>query len=571
MAVVKLYNRKKTVIAMSLCALLLLMLIGRIGYIMIFCQEKYKSGAIEIHHRERRIKAPRGKILDRNGLILATNKTVCTISVIHSQIKEPKKVINVLAKELQMDKKQIEKKVKKVSSREKIKSNVDKTVGDTIRDYGLSGVKVDEDYRRTYPENMLASKVLGFTGADNQGIVGLEAKYDGILKGVDGKILTLTDAAGRELPGALESRKESVAGKDLQISIDKNVQEYAMQIANRARKEKQANYVSIIVMNPKNGEILAMVSVPEYNLNDPLTLNERTSEKKGSKAYMEMLNKMWRNPCINDTYEPGSTFKIITAAAGLEEKVVSINQSFFCPGYKIVEDRKIRCHKVQGHGSETFLQGVMNSCNPVFMTVGERIGVKRFYHYFEQFGLLRKTGIDLAGEAPIILHEQKNVGPVELATMSFGQSFQITPIALLRTVSAIINGGTLVTPHFAVKTVDAYTGEQKQFSYPSTTGAISKESCETMRYILEKVVSEGTGKKGYVEGFSVGGKTATSQKLPRGSGKYISSYIGFAPAEDPQVLAIAILDEPKGVYYGGTVAAPLIQELYTNILPYILE
>ena len=537
---------------------------------MIFCQEEYKSGAIEVHQRERSIKAPRGRILDRNGKVLATNKTVCTISVIHNQLQDQEQVIRILSRELQMSEKEVAKKVKKVSSREKIKSNVDKEVGDRIRNLDLKGVKVDEDFRRTYTNDYLASKVIGFTGGDNQGIVGLEAKYESVLKGTDGKILTLTDAAGRELAGAEESRKESVPGMDLTCTIDENIQKYAMQIAERTMKAKGAKRVSIIVMNPQNGEILAMVSVPEYNLNDPLTLNYQTGVQKGSRQYMELLNKMWRNPCINDTYEPGSTFKIITSAAGLEKNVVGINSSFYCPGYKIVEDRRIRCHKTTGHGSETFLQGVMNSCNPVFMTVGERIGVSDFYKYFKQFGLTEKTGIDLAGEAGIILHKQKNVGPVELATMSFGQSFQLTPVSLLRTVSAIINGGRLITPHFA-KSAKSVDGKEIVFSYPEKKGAVSEKTSETMRYILEKVVSEGTGKKGYVEGFSVGGKTATSQKLPRGSGKYIASYIGFAPAADPKVIAIAIIDEPQGIYYGGTVAAPLIQELYTNILPYVLK
>jgi len=544
-------------------------LVGRLTYIMLFRSEYYTAKAEELHQRERSIKAARGKIVDASGVVLATNKTVCTISVIYSQIEEPENVIKMLVEELGLEETEIRKKVEKRSSREKIKSNVDKEVGDKIREYDMAGVKVDEDYKRYYPYSTLASKVLGFTGADNQGIIGLEVQYNEYLEGTNGQILTLTDARGVELVGALEVREETVAGNDLYISLDTNIQTYAQQIADKTLEAKQANYVSIVVMNPKNGEILAMVNAPEFDLNNPYTLNYELNETVDETGKQNLLNQMWRNQCINDTYEPGSTFKIITAAAGLEEGVVDITSTFSCPGFKIVEDRKIRCHKTTGHGAETFLQGAMNSCNPVFMTVGERLGVDGFYKYFRKLGLMNKTGVDLPGEASTIIHKQENVGPVELATMSFGQSFQITPMQLLTAASAVVNGGNIITPHFGVLVKDAEGNTVETFQYASQENAISSETSESMKYILEKVISEGTGKKGYVEGFAVGGKTATSQKLPRSANKYIASYIGFAPADDPSVIAIAIVDEPQGIYYGGQVAAPLIQELYENILPYL--
>lgn len=569
MAIFRTYNRKKIMFMMMAILLIVIILAVRLVYVMLVCKEYYTLQAEELHQRERSIKAARGRILDANGVELAANRTVCTISVIYSQIEEPEQVISMLVKELGLDEETVRKKVTKRSSREKIKSNVDKEIGDRIRAYDYAGVKVDEDYKRYYPYGNLASKVLGFTGADNQGIIGLEVEYESYLKGENGKILTLTDARGVELEGAREVRQETVAGNDLYISLDYNIQKYAQQIAYKTLEAKSANYVSIIVMNPQNGEILAMVNAPEFDLNTPYELNVETAETVSSQEKQDLLNKMWRNQSINDTYEPGSTFKIITATAGLEEKVVDINSTFSCPGYKIVEDRKIRCHKTTGHGAETFLQGTMNSCNPVFMTVGERVGVENFYQYFSKLGLLNRTGVDLPGEASTIIHKQENVGPVELATMSFGQSFQITPMQLLRAVSAVINGGTLVTPHFGVCAKDEDGNTIETFSYPTESNVISLDTSETMRYILEKVVSEGSGKKGAVEGFSIGGKTATSQKLPRSANKYISSFIGFAPADNPSIIAIGIIDEPQGIYYGGTIAAPMIQELYENILPYL--
>lgn len=524
--------------------------------------------AQELHERERTIKAARGNILDANGTVIATNRTVCTISVIHNQVKEPEKVIRVLSEELGIAEEEIRKKVEKRSSREIIKTNIDKELGDKIRSYGLKGVKVDEDYKRYYPYDSLASRVLGFTGGDNQGIIGLEVVYEKYLKGTNGKILTMTDAAGIEIENAFEDRVEPIAGNDLYISLDVNIQTYAQQAAYQVMEKKGANRVSVIVMNPRNGEIMAMVNVPEFNLNDPFTLNVEPEEGNG-KSYQDQLNQMWRNPCINDTYEPGSTFKIITAAAGLEEGVVSLEDQFSCPGFRIVEDRKIRCHKVGGHGGETFLQGAMNSCNPVFIDVGQRLGIDHYYKYFKQFGLMGKTGIDLPGEASTIMHKKENMGLVELATVSFGQSFQITPLQLITTASSIINGGNRVTPHFGIRAVDSQGEQIHTFDYPVKEGIVSQKTSETMRYILEHVVSEGSGKKASLPGYRIGGKTATSEKLPRSQKKYISSFIGFAPADDPQVIALITIDEPEGIYYGGTIAAPVIADIFKNILPYL--
>lgn len=561
--------RRKIVIYMCIFLILAIYVLSRLVYIMIFQSEKYQAKADELHDREREIKAPRGEIVDRNGVVIATNKTVCTVSVIYSQVTDKEKVIEVLSRELDMSEEKIRKSVEKISVREKIKSNVEKEVGDRIRNYNLDGVKVDEDYKRYYPYDTMASKVLGFTGADNQGIVGLEVEYEEYLEGTKGKILTFTDAKGVELPELAESRVEGIAGNTLHTSLDVNIQKYAEQAANKALEKKQAKYVSIIVMNPKNGEIYAMVNVPEFNLNTPFELNYETDVSKDSDEYQKLLNKMWRNQCINDTYEPGSTFKIVTATAGLETKVVDVNSVFSCPGFKIVEDRRIRCHKTTGHGTENFVQATMNSCNPVFIEVGLRIGAERYFDYMKRLGLLRKTGVDLPGEAGTIIHKIENVGLVELATMSFGQSFQITPLQLLTAASAVINGGNLVTPHFGMYASDSDNNVVKTFDYNVSESVINKETSETMKYILEQVVAEGGGKKGQVEGYRIGGKTATSQKLPRGSGKYIASFIGFAPADDPEVIAMCIIDEPVGIYYGGTIAAPVIQELYENILPYL--
>ncbi len=561
--------RRKIVIYMCIFLTLAIYVVSRLVYIMIFQSEKYQAKADELHDREREIKAPRGEIVDRNGVVIATNKTVCTVSVIYSQVTDKEKVIEVLSRELDMSEEKIRKSVEKISVREKIKSNVEKEVGDRIRNYNLDGVKVDEDYKRYYPYDTMASKVLGFTGADNQGIVGLEVEYEEYLEGTKGKILTFTDAKGVELPELAEGRVEGIEGNTLHTSLDVNIQKYAEQAANKALEKKQAKYVSIIVMNPKNGEIYAMVNVPEFNLNTPFELNYETDVSKDSDEYQKLLNKMWRNQCINDTYEPGSTFKIVTATAGLETKVVDVNSVFSCPGFKIVEDRRIRCHKTTGHGTENFVQATMNSCNPVFIEVGLRIGAERYFDYMKRLGLLRKTGVDLPGEAGTIIHKIENVGLVELATMSFGQSFQITPLQLLTAASAVINGGNLVTPHFGMYAADSDNNVVKTFDYNVSESVINKETSETMKYILEQVVAEGGGKKGQVEGYRIGGKTATSQKLPRGSGKYIASFIGFAPADDPEVIAMCIIDEPVGIYYGGTIAAPVIQELYENILPYL--
>ena len=566
----KTYHRNKTVVVFFMCLAIFIGLIGRLSYLMIFRSEYYTQKAKELHERERSIKAARGRIIDANGKILADNKTVCTISVIHNQITDPEKVIDVLCRELELSEEYVRKRVEKYSSIEKIKSNVDKSIGDAIREYDLDGVKVDEDYKRYYPYDSLASKVLGFTGGDNQGIIGLEVIYEEYLQGEAGTILTVTDAKGVEVDKAGEERIEPVNGQDLYISLDMNIQSYATQLAMQTMETKGADSVSILVMNPQNGEILAMVNVPEFNLNDPYTLPEGVdSEGLSEEKRQELLNGMWRNGCINDTYEPGSTFKIITAAAGLESGAVKTTDTFSCPGYIMVEDRKIRCHKVGGHGAEDFVQGTMNSCNPVFITVGLRIGVDRFYSYFRQFGLLDKTGIDLPGEAGTIMHQKENIGPVELATISFGQSFQITPIQLATTASSIINGGRRVTPHFGVRVADGDGSNSQSFEYPVRENVVSEETSETMRYILEQVVAEGSGRNGAVEGYRIGGKTATSQTLPRGSGKYIASFLGFAPADDPQVLAIAIINHPQGTYYGGQIAAPVIRQLFENILPYL--
>lgn len=565
----KTFHRKKIVCVFWGSVLVISLLMGRLGYLMIFCAEHYKELATELHEREREIKGARGKILDANGEILADNKTVCTISVIHSQVEEKEKVIEVLSKELEMDVTTVTEKVEKISAREKIKANVDKEIGDKIRSYNLAGVKVDEDYKRCYPYGSLCSKVLGFTGSDNQGIIGLEVKYEEYLKGSNGTILTLTDAKGVELEDAGERKKEAVAGYNLRTSIDRNVQQYAEQVAEKVYKKKGATNVGLIVMRPSNGEILAMVNIPEFDLNSPYTLNIETEGDINSEQKQNLLNQMWRNSCISDTYEPGSTFKIFTTAAGFESHVVSYEDSFSCPGFCMVEDRRIRCHKTTGHGGESFLQGLQNSCNPVFINVGARVGVDNFYKYLRQFGLLSKTGIDLPGEAGTIIHKQEDVGPVELATMSFGQSFQITPIQLATTVSSMINGGTRITPHFAVAVEDAEGNVMKTFQYEKKEGILSEETVEKMRYGLEQVVAEGGGNKAYIPGYHIGGKTATSQTLPRGSGKYISSFLGFAPADDPQVLALVIIHNPQGIYYGGTIAAPVMQELFGNILPYL--
>lgn len=565
---IKTFHRKKIVAVFALCMAAMLFLIGRLGYLMLLRADYYSEKAQDLHERERSIKAARGKILDCNGKVLADNKTVCTISVIHSQIKEPEKVIDVLTEELGLERDQVKKRVEKNSSIERIKTNVDKQTGDKIREYDLAGVKVDEDYKRNYPYGNLASKVLGFTGSDNQGIVGLEVKYESILKGTDGQILTMTDARGVELSDTGEGRKEPVSGKNLILSLDANLQEYAQQAAYQALEQKQADSVSIILMRPGNGEILAMVNVPEYDLNDPFNLKKSTNGMSQQEIQDER-NKMWRNGCINDTYEPGSTFKIITASAALEEGVVTPEDTFSCPGFRIVDDRRIRCHKTTGHGSETFVQGVMNSCNPVFIEVGQRLGTDAFYRYFQQFGLLEKTGIDLPGEAGTIMHQKKDIGPVELATISFGQSFQITPIRLAATVCSLINGGHQITPHFGVEVREDDGTLLKTLSYKEGKQIVSEQVSKTMRAILEKVVSEGGGKKAYIEGYHIGGKTATSETLPRSANKYISSFLGFVPAEDPRILGICIINNPQGVYYGGTICAPVMRTVFENILPYL--
>ena len=565
----KTFNRKKVMIVFVAVFFIMMFLIGRLVYLMIFCSEYYGNKAENLHERERDIKAARGKLLDANGTVLATNKSVCTISVIHNQIEEPEKVIEMLVRELGIPEETARKRVEKVSSIERVKTNVAKETGDAIRAYGLSGVKVDEDYKRYYPYGTLASKVLGFTGADNQGILGLEVKYDEYLQGTNGKILTLTDARGIEIENAGESRLEPVNGYDLCLSLDRNIQMYCEQAAKKVCTKKSADSVSVIVMNPQNGELMAMVNYPEFDLNDPFTLVGDTGESVSAEEKQNLLNKMWRNQCISDTYEPGSTFKIITAAAALEEGVVKLDDAFFCPGYKIVEDRRIRCARTTGHGAETFETGIMNSCNPVFMELGERLGAENCAGYFKQFGLLSKTNIDLPGEAGTIMHKTENIGPVELATISFGQSFQITPIQLVTTVSSIINGGTRVTPHFGVSVQDADGNTVKTFSYETHENICTAETSETMRYLLEKVVSEGTGKNAKIEGFSIGGKTATSQTLPRSDHKYISSFLGFAPADNPQVLVLVVINNPQGIYYGGTIAAPVAKEIFENILPYL--
>lgn len=574
----KTYNRKKILIVFLAVSLILLVLGGRLTYLMIFCSKYYGQKAEDLHERERDIKAARGKIIDATGTVLATNRTVCTVSVIHSQLKEKEQVIEVLSRELNLEPEAVRKRVEKVSSIERVKANVDKETGDRIRAYGLAGVKVDEDYKRYYPYDTLASRVLGFTGGDNQGIIGLEVKYEEYLKGTNGKILTLTDARGVEIENAGERRAEPVDGNNLHISLDYNIQLYAQQAAARVMEAKEADSVSVIIMNPKNGEVMAMVNVPEFDLNEPFTIVEAqpdegetqtAEEQTAEEKQQELLNQMWRNPCVSDTYEPGSTFKIITTSAALEEQVVTLTDSFYCPGYKLVEDRKIRCHKVAGHGSEDFVQGIMNSCNPVFIELGLRLGVDNTYKYFRQFGLLKKTGMDLPGEAATIMHKKENVGLVELATVSFGQSFQITPIQLAATVSSLVNGGTRITPHFGVSVQDNKGTVIKELEYDTQPGIVSTETSETMQMLLEKVVSEGTGKKAQVEGFSIGGKTATSQTLPRSAHRYISSFIGFAPADDPRVLALVIINNPQGIYYGGTIAAPVAQEIFANILPYL--
>lgn len=561
------YHRKKIWVVFLICIMLLLGLVGRLWYLMNVRAEYYSKKAEDLHERERDIKAARGKILDIRGNILADNRTVCTVSVIHSQIKDPEKVIRVLSGALSVKEEEIRKKVEKVSSIERIQTNVEKSIGDRIREYDLEGVKVDEDYRRYYPYGSLASKVLGFTGGDNQGIIGLEVKYDEILKGEPGKILTVTDARGVEIDGTGERRKEPVSGNTLRTSLDVNIQEYVQQAAGKVMEEKQAERVSILLMNPQNGEIYACVNVPEFDLNDPFTLN--TEETAAGEKKQDLLNQMWRNPCLNDTYEPGSTFKIITMAAGLEEGVVSTEDRFFCPGYKVVEDRRIHCAKRTGHGAQSFVEGAQNSCNPVFIEVGLRLGADRYYKYFKQFGLLKKTGIDLPGEAGTIMHNPKNMGEVELATVSFGQSFQITPIQLATTVSGIINGGNRITPHFGISVESADGTKVRTLEYPVESGIVSGETSRTVRRILETVVSEGSGKNAGIQGFSIGGKTATSQTLPRGSGRYISSFLGFAPAEDPKVLALCIIYAPQGMYYGGIIAAPVVRSIFENVLPYL--
>lgn len=566
----KTYNKKKMLVVFLSALLMIFFLIARLVYLMIFDAAYYQQKAKTLHEREREIKAARGEIIDRNGKVLATNKAVCTISVIHSQITDPERVIQVLADELGIEKEMIRKRVEKVSSREKIKTNVEKETGDRIRAYELDGVKVDEDFKRYYPHGNLASKVLGFTGGDNQGIIGLEVKYENYLKGVNGMILTTTDARGIELADTLEDRVEPVSGDTLQVSLDYNIQEYAQQAAEKVMEEKQADAVVILILNPKTGEIYACVNAPEFDLNAPFTLPEGTDAALNDEEKQAMLNQMWRNRSINDTYEPGSIFKVFTASAALEEGAVKEEDTFYCPGYKLVEDRRIRCARTTGHGSETFVQGVQNSCNPVFIEVGMRLGTENFYKYFEKFGLMGKTGVDLPGEAVTIMHKKENVGQVELATMSFGQSFQVTPMQMATTVCSLVNGGKRITPHFGVAVYDAESGEKEEtISYGKRKRILSKETSEKMRKILETVVSEGGGKKAQIEGYRIGGKTATSQTLPRSANRYIGSFIGFAPADDPQVAAMAIIYNPQGIYYGGTIAAPVVRDIFDNILPYL--
>lgn len=566
----KTYNKKKILIVFLCAVLILLALIGRLVYLMIFDAEYYQELAQDLHEREREIKAARGEIVDRNGVVLATNRTVCTISVIHSQIEDEEAVIEALCRELELEEDEVRSKVEKVSSMEKIRTNVDKETGDRIRELDLAGVKVDEDYKRYYPFDELASRVLGFTGGDNQGIIGLEVKYEEYLKGTNGTILTVTDARGVELEGVAEDRIEPVAGDTIQVTLDYNIQAYCEQAAANVMEEKQAEAVSILLMNPQNGEIYAMVNVPEFNLNEPYELNDGTdADSLSDEELQDALNQMWRNRCINDTYEPGSIFKIITSSACLEEGVVSLEDTFYCPGYRVVEDRRIRCHKVGGHGQETFVQGIQNSCNPVFMDIGLRLGAEKFYDYFEQFGLLKLTNIDLPGEAGTIMHKKEDIGLVELATMTFGQSFQVTPIQMAVTVSSIVNGGVRVTPHVAKAVLDEDGKVLEELEYETESGIVSEKTSETMRMLLESVVAEGSGKNGYLEGYSIGGKTATSQTLPRSANRYISSFLGFAPADDPQILGMVIIHDPQGVYYGGTIAAPVLREIYDNVLPYL--
>ena len=580
------FHKKKIWVVFLCCILMMAGLIGRLVFLMCFRSDYYYEKAKDLHERERDIKAARGQILDAKGKVLASNRTVCTISVIHSQIKEPEKVIALLTEKLGMEEAAVRKRVEKVSSIERVKTNVEKSVGDAIRECNLAGVKVDEDYKRYYPYGTLASKVIGFTGGDNQGIIGLEVKYEEILKGEPGKILTTTDARGVEIDKLGETRQEPVEGKSLLISLDANIQEFAQQAALKVMEEKQAERVSILLMNPQNGEIYACVNVPEFDLNEPFTLTDemqrqlkeelqQTENSSGSRKKteeqlkQELLNQMWRNPCLNDTYEPGSTFKIITMSAGLEEGVVSPDDQFYCPGYKIVEDRRIHCAKRIGHGAQNFVQGAQNSCNPVFIEVGLRLGVERYYKYFKQFGLLTKTGIDLPGEAGTIMHQMKNMGEVELATVAFGQSFQITPIQLATTVSSLINGGRRITPHFGVAVLNPDGTEGEKLTYPVQEGIVSEKTSREVREILETGVSQGSGKNAKIEGYSVGGKTATSQTLPRSANRYISSFLGFAPAENPQVLGLCIIHDPQGIYYGGTIAAPVIRSIFENILPYL--
>lgn len=571
----KTYNKKKIFVVFLCACSVIVLLITRLVYLMIFDAEYYQKKAEALHEREREIKAARGEIVDATGTVLATNKTVCTISVIHNQLREKEKVIRILCKELALEEKEVRKRVEKVSSIERIKTNVPKEIGDKIREYELDGVKVDEDFRRYYPYGELASKVLGFTGGDNQGIIGLEVKYEEYLKGTNGTILTTTDARGIELDGIAEDRVEAIPGNTLHISLDYNVQKYAQQAAEKVMKEKQADKVSVLIMNPQNGEIISMVNVPEFDLNAPFVLEKVFAEKEGITGMapvdkkQDLLNQMWRNSCINDTYEPGSTFKIITSALCLEENVVSLSDTFSCPGYRVVENRRIRCHKVGGHGAETFVEGVQNSCNPVFIDIGLRLGADRFYEGFRKIGLMEKTGVDLPGEAGTIMHNKSNIGPVELATMSFGQSFQITPIQLATTVSSIINGGRRVTPHFGVQVTDRNGKTVEKFDYPVKKHVVSEDTSSEMRDILESVVSEGSGKNSYIPGYKIGGKTATSQTLPRSANKYISSFIGFAPADHPQVLAMVVIHNPQGIYYGGTIAAPVVRDIFENILPYM--
>ena len=564
------YHKKKVWVVFLCCGAVLLGLTIRLVYLMVFRSDYYYEKAEDLHERERDIKGARGKILDSQGKVLAANKTVCTVSVIHSQVTDPEKVIRVLVDKLGIDEEKIRKKVEKVSSIERIRTNVEKETGDAIREENLDGVKVDEDYRRYYPYGSLASRVLGFTGGDNQGIIGLEVRYEEILKGKSGKILTVTDARGIELNGMGEKREEPKAGNNLRISLNADIQEFVQQEALRVMEEKQAERVSILLMNPQNGEILACANVPEFDLNDPFTLNTDTDTSgMTDREKQDLLNRMWRNPCLNDTYEPGSTFKIITMAAGLEEKVVSLEDRFYCPGYKLVDDRRIHCANRRGHGSQNFVEGAQNSCNPVFIEVGLRLGVDRYYHYFRKFGLLEKTGVDLPGEAGTIMHQKKNMGNVELATVSFGQSFQITPVQLAATVSSLINGGRRITPHFGVAVENPEGNRIEELEYPAKTGILSEKTSQEIRYILKKVVSVGSGKNAAIEGYSIGGKTATSQTLPRSANRYISSFLGFFPAEDPQVLALCIIHDPKGIYYGGTIAAPVVRRIFENILPYM--